>query len=334
MLAARFLGDRKVRIEDVDRPRPGDGEVLVRVDTCALCGTDRRTWLEGSEQIPGHEVSGTVAAVGRGVPEAIAEGARGVVYLVASCGGCAACAIGAPNTCLRKRATYGFSAPGGFAEYVAVRADCFLPVDEAIPLDAATSLLDLFGTTTHAFVRAGRSAIGSVAVIGCGPIGLGAIAVARRLRVPVILGVDTSGYRLDLAARLGAAPLDVGLADREVSARRVSPDGFDVVIEAAGTTSSQRAAIDACGPGGVVVAVAHSDRPLELWTSSDLISVERAIVGSEYFPPTVFAGVHEALRTGALDPAPILTHRFPLERIAEACETFFGGESGKVLVRP
>jgi threonine dehydrogenase-like Zn-dependent dehydrogenase len=334
MLAARFGGDRKVVLEDVERPEPGEDEVLVKVDTCALCGTDRRAWLAGSEQIPGHETSGTIAALGGGVPETIAEGSRGVVYLVASCGGCAACAIGAPNTCMRKRATYGFSAPGGFAEYVAVRADCFLPVDEAIPLDAATSLLDLFGTTTHAFIRAGRAAIGSVAVIGCGPIGLGAIAVARRQRVPVILGMDVSAFRLDLATRLGATPLDVGRGDAAAGARRVSPDGFDVVIEAAGTASSQRTAIDVCAPGGVVVTVAHSERPIELWTSSDLISVERAIVGSEYFRPTEFAAVHDALRTGELDPAPILTHAFPLERIADACKTFFEGDSGKVLVRP
>jgi threonine 3-dehydrogenase len=334
MLAARFPGNQKVVLNQVNVPEPRDGEVLIRVDSCALCGTDRGGWMQGSPVIPGHETSGTVVRVGPGVGPKVAEGARGVVYLVAACGRCAACHRGAPNTCLRKEASYGFTAPGGFAEYMVLRSDCFIPVDDAVALDAATSLLDLFGTTTHAFMRADRPVARAVAVVGCGPIGLGAIAVARRLRIPVVVGLDVSSYRLEIAARLGAVPFDARADGRAASVRRFSPDGFDVVIEAAGTASTQRLAIDICGPGGVVVIVAHSDETLALRTSQDLIAVERTILGSEYFPASEFAGVHEAVRIGELDPEPILTHRFPLERMAEASEAFFGGETGKVLVRP
>jgi threonine 3-dehydrogenase len=333
MRAARFLGNRDVVVEPVDVPEVRSGEVLLRVDSCALCGTDRRAWIEGSDVIPGHETSGTVVDVGDAV-RGVAYGDRGVVYLVAACGECASCRRESPNACLRKEATYGLSAPGGFAEYLAVRAECFFPIADEISLDAATALLDVFGTTSHAFARAGRPDARSAAIIGCGPIGLGAIAVARWLGIPIVLGVDVSARRLALAARLGAAVVDATACDVVPEGLNEARDGFDVVIEAAGHASTQRTAIEICAPQGVVVVVAHSDEGLELQTSADLISVERTILGSEYFTPSDFPRIHDAVLSGRLDPAPILTDRYPLERIGEACDAFFGGAAGKVLVRP
>jgi threonine 3-dehydrogenase len=334
MRAARFAGDGMVALEEVAVPTPGQDELLVRVDSCALCGTDRAGWSRGSDVIPGHETSGTVAALGSDVVADVEPGTRGVVYLVAACGHCAACRKGGRNACQRKDAAYGFTAPGGFAEYLVVRSDCFLPIDDAIPLDLATGLLDLFGTTSHAFARACRPDAGTVVVIGCGPIGLGAIAVARGLQIPVVVGIDLSPYRLSLASRLGAVPVDAWSVPPVDVVRDLVPDGFDIVIEAAGRASTQRMAIEMSGPSGVVVIVAHSEETLEIQTSPDLIAIERTILGSEYFPPGEFADVHEAVRIGRLDPAPVLTHRFPLDRIDEACRVFFGGDTGKVVVRP
>jgi threonine 3-dehydrogenase len=332
MLAARFAGDGRVVVEDRAVPEPGPGEVLIDVDSCALCGSDREAWTNGSEVTAGHEISGTIAALGDGV-DAPEPGTPGVVFLVDPCEDCVACRAGSPNMCLAKRAMYGFTAPGGFAEYVTVRAACFLPVDPAIPLDAATALLDLFGTTAHAFRRAKRPGAESVAVVGCGPIGLGAIVVARALGVPTVVGVDVSPYRLKLAEVVGAFAVS-GTEDGKEATRRLAAEGFDVVIEAAGLPGTQRRAIEMAAPGGVVVLVAHSSQPLELMTSRDLVLRERALVGSEYFRPHEFAENHERMRSGELDPAAIITHRFPLELMEQACEAFFKGETGKVLIRP
>jgi len=332
MRAARFVGGGRVAIQDVPVPRPGIGEILVEVHSCALCGSDRSGWETGSAVTPGHEISGIVVAVGADVT--VRPGDRGVVYLVDACDVCSSCRAGSPNRCSNKRAMYGFTAPGGLATYVAVSARCFLPVAPDVPLDAATALLDLFGTTSHAFRSARVPRLGSVIVLGCGPIGLGAIVVARAMGASTIVGVDVVRERLDLAASVGATAIDASAGDVVATVRRHMPGGVDVVLEAAGRAETQRQALELVGPGGVVLVVAHSPEPLELRTSTDLIQREISLVGSEYFRPDEFEENLARLRAGELDPASLLTHRFPLEHAGDACDTFFGGVSGKVLVGP
>jgi threonine dehydrogenase-like Zn-dependent dehydrogenase len=332
MLAARFTGERLVRIDRTPVPVPDPGEILVKVDSCALCGSDRRGWTNGSGVTPGHETSGTVVSTGRGVVEPV-PGTTGVVFLVDACGACLSCRSGSPNRCLAKRAMYGFTAPGGLAEFVAVRASCFLPVAPEIPLDTATALLDLFGTTAHALRLADRPRMRSVLVIGCGPIGLGAITVAAAQGVTVV-GVDVSRDRLELARTAGANAVDGSAAESATALRDAAPDGFDVVIEAAGSSSARRQTLDLVAAGGVVVFVAHGASPIEVHPSPDLIAREITVVGAEYFRPDEFPENHERLRTGVWDPSPLITHTFSLERADEACDLFFSGASGKVLVRP
>jgi threonine 3-dehydrogenase len=332
MRAARFLGAGEVALEDVPVPRPGPGDVLLRVDACALCGTDVRAFRNGGDVIPGHEIVGTVVELGDGV-ERPPLGAFGAVYLVEFCSSCYPCRHGWTNMCAQRKGMYGFTAPGGFAEYVAVRAACFLAVDTSIGAEAATCVLDLFGTTAHAFRRAGGSP-SVVAVIGCGPIGLGAIALARVLGAEVVYGLDVASYRLDLGRRLGARPLDVREDDVVQRLLEMEPDGCDVVIESAGRTDTQRQAIQVAAAGGRIVIIAHNDEPLEVLTHRDLIARERSLVGSEYFPIGEFEEVHRLVAGGLLDPVPIQTHHFPLERFGEACHTFWSGEAGKVVVLP
>jgi propanol-preferring alcohol dehydrogenase len=200
-----------------------------------------------------------------------------------------------------------------------------LPIDDSVALDVATALLDLLGTTHHAFKRAGHPSPATVGVIGCGPIGLGAIAVARARGIDEIYAVDVSDYRLRLAETLGARPVDGAAEDPVESVLARQPDGCDVVIEAAGLSTTQREAI---------VLVAHNRQPTEVWTLDDLIVRERSLVGSEYFPIGEFGDVQSLLTSNKVDPAPLLTHRFSLEEIDDAFQCFFSGQSGKVLVQP
>jgi threonine 3-dehydrogenase len=333
MRAARFWGDGRISLERRPIPRPGQDEVVVKVHSCALCGTDRGAYLRGSQVTPGHEVSGTIEAAGERL-DGLAPGMRGVMYLVDFCGRCFACRSGATNMCSQKRHMYGFTAPGGYADYVVVRSRCFLPVDDAVPLDVATALLDLLGTTHHAFERAAHPSPATVGVLGCGPIGLGAIAVARARGIDEIYAVDVSDYRLRLAETLGARPVDGAAEDAVASVLARQPDGCDIVIEAAGVNTTQRQAIAITAPGGRAVLVAHNRQSTEIWTLDDLIVRERSLVGSEYFPIGEFGDVQSLITTNKVDPAPLLTHRFSLEEIDDAFECFFSGESGKVLVQP
>jgi threonine 3-dehydrogenase len=333
MRAARFVGGGRVEIVELPVPEPGPGEVLIRVEACALCGTDRHALERGAPVTPGHETAGRVVATGPEV-DAPAPGTRGVVYLVGYCGACAACRRGWTNICLDRRRMYGFDAPGGFAEYQVVRADCFLPVDPLVPPGQATALLDLLGTAGHALRRAGPPAPQRVLVLGCGPIGLGTLAMAGALGVPERYGVDLAGYRLELAGRLGAVPVDASGTDPVGHLRAAAPHGFDVVVEAAGRSETQRQALELAGPGGRVLIVAHNPKPLELQTSADLIAREVALVGSEYFLIAELAANQALLLEGRVDPRPLLTHRFPLEELPAACDAFWSGDTGKVLVEP
>jgi threonine 3-dehydrogenase len=331
--AARFVGGGRVEIVELPVPEPGPGEVLVRVDACALCGTDRHALEHGAPVTPGHETAGEVVETGPGV-DAPRTGTRGVVYLVDFCGACAACRRGWTNICLDRRRMYGFDAPGGFADYQVVRAGCFLPVDRRVRPGQATALLDLLGTAGHALRRAGPATPRRVLVLGCGPIGLGALAMAAALGVAERYGVDLAGDRLELAERLGAVPVDAARTDPVAFLRAAVPDGFDVVVEAAGRTETQRQALELAGPGGRVLVVAHNPRPLELRTSIDLIQREVALVGSEYFPVAELAANQALLLDGRVDPGPLLTHRFPLEELGAACDAFWSGRTGKVLIEP
>jgi threonine dehydrogenase-like Zn-dependent dehydrogenase len=236
--------------------------------------------------------------------------------------------------CLQRGAMYGLTSPGGLAEYVSVRTDCFLPVPVSLSMDRATTLLDLFGTTRHALLRSGTKAPSSLAVVGCGPIGLGAIAVARAMKVERVYATDVSAYRLELAATLGAETIDAASLDTVERLRTLEPDGAEVVIEAAGLPHTQRQALAIAAAGGRVMIVAHSRGTLELRTSTDLIQREVSLIGSEYFPIGEFEETYALVVDGRLDPDPILTHSFPLEELQEACDSFFSGTTGKVVIHP
>lgn len=332
MAAARFLGEGRIELEDRPVPRPSEGEILVKVDSCALCGTDRGLYLNGSDVTPGHESSGTVVDVGSSAHESLLGG-HGVIYLVNYCGECSCCLSGNTNMCLNKRAMYGFTAAGGYAQYVAIDARCWLPVDPQIPLDGATALLDLLGTSGHAFRRTGRHPQ-AVAVIGCGPIGMGAISVARTLGAGTVYAIDISSYRLELANQLGATAIDGRAGDPVATCLAREPNGFDTVVEAAGYTATQHQAIALAAAGGTVVFLAHNHEPLPVATLQDLIQFERALLGSEYFPIGEFEDNLSLLDSGLIPTDTLITHKFSLEKISDAFELFMSGRSGKILVRP
>ena len=192
--------------------------MLIRVEACALCGSDRHALESGAPVTPGHETAGEVVETGPGV-DAPRPGTRGIVYLVDFCGACAACRRGWTNVCLDRRRMYGFDASGGFADYQVVRAGCFVPVDPRVRPGQATALLDLLGTAGHALRRAGPPPPRRVLVLGCGPIGLGALAMSAALGIAERYGVDLAGHRLELVERLGAVPVDAAKGEEEVDER-------------------------------------------------------------------------------------------------------------------
>jgi len=321
----RFVGEGRIAAWDRPVPQPSARELLVAVRANALCGTDRYQLEAGSSVTPGHEAAGVVAAAGPGC--AIAVGTPGVVYLMDFCGECRSCRLGASNQCLAKRADRGFTHDGGYGAYELVSDSQFFVIDSDLPFAEATLVLDVMGTTGHAIGRAGRlrDDIGSVAVAGAGPIGLGVIVMSRLLLgpdVPVIVG-DVVPFRLRLAEELGARAIDL----RETA----FPDDVDLAIDTAGKSTARRALLGALGKRGVLVCVGHGE-DLVLDVSADLIAAERSVLGSEYFRFDELPRNLALLRAHQAELAPIITHRFPVSELAAAFRLFLSGATGKVVV--
>ncbi|UVI30455.1 zinc-dependent alcohol dehydrogenase family protein [Paenibacillus spongiae] len=328
-----FVGQGKIEYGEKPVPVPGKGQLLIQVKANALCGSDRGQFYDGSKTTPGHEAAGIVAGAGEGTVTAI--GTPGVVFLMDFCGECRNCSQGFTNQCLNKRADYGFSNDGGYGPYMVINENVFFPIDPSIPLTDATMLLDIMGTGGHAIKRAQlvHKDIQSVLVAGAGPIGLGVLAMAKLLlghEMPVFI-MDFVQYRLDLAKQMGAIPVNLANQTVTEAIQSAGYDGIDIAIDTSGKTSGRQTALDALHQRGVLVCVGHGQE-LNLNVSSDLIATERAVLGSEYFQYHELAENHSLILQNLPYLQQIITHRYGIERIQEAYELFFQGDTGKVLI--
>ncbi|WP_240762691.1 zinc-dependent alcohol dehydrogenase family protein [Paenibacillus thalictri] len=328
-----FVGGGKIEYGEKQVPVPGEGQLLLQVKANALCGSDRKQFYEGAKATPGHEASGVVAAVGPNTHTAV--GTPGVVYLMGYCGVCRSCKLGYTNQCLSKKADYGFSHDGGYGPYMVVDESVFFATDPSIPLTEATLLLDIMGTGGHAIKRAQlvHSDIQSVVVAGAGPIGLAVLAMAKLMlgtEVPVYI-TDFVEYRLRLAEKMGAIPVYLGKETLDEKMKADGMQGVDVAVDTTGKTAGRQAALAALTKRGVLVCVGHGEE-LHLKVSPDLIAAERAVLGSEYFQYNELAVNQELILSHLPYLSHIITHRFGIERLQEAYELFFRGDTGKVVI--
>jgi threonine 3-dehydrogenase len=333
MTIPRFVGEGKVDFTQKPVPRPGPGQLLVRVHANALCGSDRHQFLKGSHVTPGHEAAGTVVLAGPGT--SIKPGTPGAIFLMDFCGACRSCKLGLTNTCLAKRADMGFSHDGGYNPYELINENIFFPVDAGFTPTDATLLLDIMGTGGHAIGRARKvhPDIQSVLVLGAGPIGLGVLAMAK-----LIFGYDVSvaitdviDMRLKLAEDLGGTPLNVQSGTLAAKARAAGLAPFDIAIDTSGRSEARQAGLEALNKRGVFVCVGHGGG-LNLDVSPQLIASERTVMGSEYFCFDEMAGNMKLLKSNLSYMRKIVTHRFPLSEIQHAYELFFAGNTGKVVI--
>ena len=150
MKTARFAGGKKVVLEEKSTPVAGEGQVVVAVKSCGLCGSERENYLNGYIHHQGHEVAGVVTQVGPGVTN-VRPGDRVVVYLTSFCGDCVYCQQGMTTMCLNypEKVNLGWAYPGGFAEYLVTNAQNALPLDEELSFEDGVLLLDTLGTPFH-----------------------------------------------------------------------------------------------------------------------------------------------------------------------------------------
>ncbi|MFI8005911.1 zinc-binding dehydrogenase [Streptomyces sp. NPDC086010] len=323
------------RLSEGPLPEPGPGEVRVRVAAAGICMSDRELY-DGHRDaayvrypvVPGHEWSGTVDAVGAGVDPAL-EGRRTVAEGFRACGRCERCRYGETSLCTAGYDETGFTRPGAFADHVVVPARLLHPLADDADLRAAALLEP--AAVIAAAVRAGAPEPGErIAVLGAGTLGLLAVQLLAAVSPARLTVIDPREQRASLALDFGA---DEAIGPKEAEDTR---GRYDLVVETAGAPST---AADACllaRRGGRVVLTgmftpgAVGIDPVHLSLSQLTV---RSVFGA---PSAAWSHAVRAFTAGLLDPAPLITHEFPLERFADAVALVGSGapDTGKVLLRP
>ncbi|MDA8145480.1 MAG: alcohol dehydrogenase catalytic domain-containing protein [Thermaerobacter sp.] len=246
MKALVYRGPGQVSLEERARPVPGAGEVLLEVEACGVCGTDRHIFRgeapAAAGVILGHEFGGRVRGMGPGVA-GIRPGQRVAVNPNLNCGTCRPCREGRPHLC-RRLAAYGVDRDGGFAPWAVVAAPQVYPVGEDLPA-GAVALVEPLSCALHGLELAGVRPGDSVLLLGAGPMGLLLLLLARRRGAARIVVADPREERRRLALERGAD----AVADPEAE----PPGEFDVALEASGSPAALGAALRAVAPGGTVL---------------------------------------------------------------------------------
>lgn len=274
MKAAIRRKGRRFSIEEIEQPSAGPGEVVIKVSYCAICGSDLRTFGNdtGIGSVLGHEFSGVIAQVGEGVKD-WAIGQRATPDPFAPCRQCYYCLHGRPNLCRNTRVVgrgvLEDDPPGGFAEYVKVKASQLHATPDEIT-DQEASLVQPLACSLHAVLLSEITVGSTVAIVGAGPAGLMAIQCARIAGARGIYVAQRSEPRATLAKRLGADivinPLEKDFR-REVR-RETDWVGADACINCAGDNDAFQLAIGVVRSGGRVIQMGVSSGPLEIPTGS------------------------------------------------------------------
>ncbi|MBT9329794.1 zinc-dependent dehydrogenase [Paracidobacterium acidisoli] len=349
MRAAVYRGVNDVRVETVPVPRVSAGEVLIRVHCCGICGTDLKKIHTGSHSAPrifGHEIAGTIAAVGDGV-EGFAVGDRVMVFHHSPCGSCYYCSKKTYAQCeLYKKVgcTAGFEpSGGGFAEYVLamdwIVRRALVKIPDGVPFEQA-AFVEPVNTCLKAVKNLNLQPDETVLVIGQGPIGVLLASLAARAGAKVLTS-DLYPERHAIASVYGLShPIDAGKENVVVAAHAASEGrGADAVLLAVGGSALIRTAMDAARPGGRVVLFAQTQHGEAVIDPAVVCVDEKALLGSysssadiqDEGAQLVFDGYRNSF-----DLTRLISHRFSLEEAVEAIHLASnpGPASMKIFILP
>ncbi|MFB0545643.1 MAG: L-threonine 3-dehydrogenase [Anaerolineae bacterium] len=327
---------------EIDVPAIGRRDLLVKVSAVAICGTDNHIYdwtpyAQARVKLPmtfGHEFCGQVVEVGAEAPGfAVGDMVAGETHI--PCGQCFQCQTGRQHTC-ESMAIVGVHTDGAFADYISLPAACAwkLPPDTSPELGA---IMEPLGVAVHG-VLADRVDGQSVAVFGCGPIGIFAAQVAQAAGARQLFVLDINPTRLNMA--LEVVPQAVGLNPAEDDVEGAIPEategrGVDVSIELSGSGSGTQQAFRVLRKGGRISLVGLPSEPVELEMTSAIIYREAKVLGvTGRVMWDTWWQMDGLLKAGAFDPTKVITHRFPLTEFEEALELTRSGQAGKVLLLP
>ncbi len=334
--AVRLMAARTLRFTEEPVPEPAAGEVLLRVLSVGLCGSDAH-WFEegeigdagvGDGLVLGHELSAVIESGPR-------AGERVAIDPAVPCLVCTSCRAGRFNLCLDLRFAGHGSTDGGLRRLMVWPERCLVTLPAEIPDDSG-ALLEPLGVALHAIDVAPPGPDSSVGVIGVGPIGLLTVAALRMRGVRNILVTDRLPHRLDMAIKMGADEAVLATEDETGAMTLLSAvgDGLDIVFETAGTDSGVESSLRAARPGGKVALVGIPAADRTTFPASEARRRELTLHLVRRMQP---GDLERAAKLVASDPMGIeqlVTHRHPLEQTQDAFEALVARVGVKVMVTP
>lgn len=347
MSAVVIRGPKEYGIEEIDIPQLGYGDVLIKVKSVAICGSDpklfdgvmRPQWPREYPYTSGHEFSGVIIEIGNGVTNfQVGDRVAGEGHL--GCNHCENCAKGLYNLCLnygkaeQGHRHYGHLSQGAFATYAAYNVRALSKLPENVSYDEA-AMLDTATTAFNGIRLIGIEPGGTTAIIGPGPVGLFALQLARSMGSKVI--VIGRGARLEMAATLGAEVLVDMTNEDPVDAVNLLTNGrrCDQVIECVGKEDTIQQAVRLAKRGGKVVLLGMPVKQDACLPVKAMVMDQIMVTGSRA-SSNAFPIVLSMMASGAINAKAMITHTFPLTEIKEAVDTFVTRRDGaiKVIVHP
>lgn len=333
MRAAVMQGLHKpLAVETIADPTPGEGDVVVKVGRCGICGSDLHmtedpAYGQGAGSVLGHEFAGEVVALGKGV-EGLRAGDLVSVIPLQSCGKCHSCRTGKVQWCDR----FGLQG-GGYAEYALTRPDQCVRLPSSASL-ADGAIIEPLAVALHG-VALSRMRIGDkVLILGAGPIGLAVAFWARRFGAGRVVVQDLAPWQRDRALQMGAHDFVVEPADPVGSAERAIGGKADVVFECVGVPGLIAQAVDQARNDGTVTLLGLCTRP-DTFNSFAMLSKQVKLVTSAFFTRQEYEAALDALACGAIEPRLLVTDTINLVSTPDVFESLRKRtEQCKVLIDP
>jgi S-(hydroxymethyl)glutathione dehydrogenase/alcohol dehydrogenase len=358
--AVLYEAKQPLQVVEIDYSPPQRGEVLVKMGAAGICASDHHI-IHGTGLLPlpvalGHEGAGTVEALGDGV-NGLKPGDRCILSFVSDCGYCKSCRDGFPNLCDTFRnagtkqmdGTFRFRDREGndigqmskisvFSEKSVVPAQACYPIPQDVPLDVAALIGCCVTTGVGAAINApGIRAGSTVAVFGCGGVGLNVIQGARLLNAARVIAVDLHQHKLEFTKRFGATDLVNATKDDPVAAiRDLTGGGVDYAFDAFGSAQTISQAVDSLRKTGTAVMIglapAGDRAPIDM---VDLVRNQKTLVGSYYgsgSPHALFGKMIDFYQRGLLDIGGLIQRRYPLSQINEGFAAIDSHENGRGII--
>jgi len=322
------LQDKKAWTEDVPDPVAEGCRVVVKIEATPICGSDKGAFYH-SEPIrgAGHEGSGVVVSTDKST--LLKEGDRVILNPLAGCGICIYCRSGDYIFCPDMPAFNSH-----FAQYVAIQDFVCTPLPEDIPFDVGSMACCALGPAFSSIKRMGLKAFDTLLITGLGPVGMGAVTIAKFLNARVI-AVDVLPYRRKMAEDFGAdIVLDAADPDILTKIREgARPGRMKHAIDASGNPTAERLCIDAMEAGGTVAFAGENQNDFTIRPSPDFIRKGLTLFGAWHYNLMDKEQMLTILRRSPLVPK-LITHTFGFTNVQEAFETFCGGDACKVVLHP